>query len=159
MSKGKYVIPIIMGRPGRDLYLVNTTIPSGQDMVLVRHVVERAITPKDVKALERLIEPSEEFELTHKRLNELSPPEDILDAITRHEATLVQGYINNILPGAFKAKELNNWFIFDKQGDLTPLKLARFAINLLERNDRKSLLGALFSKNNTPNNNIYDQYK
>lgn len=159
MSKGKYIIPVIMGRPGRDLYLVNCSIPSGRDMVLVRHSVERAITPRDIKAIERLVEPSEDFELQHKRLNELSPPEDILDSISRHEATLVQGYINNILPGAFKAKELNNWFIYDKQGDLTPLKLARFAINLLERSDRKDLLGVLFSKNNTPNDSIYDQYK
>jgi len=159
MSKGKYVIPVIMGQPGSDLFLVKGEIPARQGMALVRFNVERGLTLRDEKALERLLEKTGTMKSRPTRVKELSVLETILETVTQREATLVQGYINNTLPGAFRAVELNNWYIFEKQGDLTPLKLARFAINLLERSERMELLGGLARKSVSFTHPSYDTFR
>lgn len=159
MSKGKYVIPVILGQPGSELFLVKGEVPAKQGMALVRFNVERGLCKIDEKALERLWEKSGTPNTRPTRVKELHVLDTTLDGVTKHEATLVQGYINNTLPGAFRAVELNNWYIFERQGDLTPLKLARFAINLLERSERMNLLGSLAKKSVSFTHPSYDVYR
>jgi hypothetical protein len=144
MSKGKYVIPVIMGQPGSELFLVKGEIPRGQSMVLVRLTSIRALAPKDTKALDKLLEKSGSAQTRPTRVKELNliTPENI-NEVSAQEATLVHGYIMNLLPGAFKAPEMQNWYIFERPGDITSLKMARFAINLLERSEKVELLGAI----------------
>ncbi|MNY53362.1 hypothetical protein D3C86_1891130 [compost metagenome] len=67
-------------------------------------------------------------------------------SIDAHHAALIHGYITNILPGAFKAPELNGWFILEKPSELTSLKMARFAINLLDGETRARLAGLLTAR-------------
>lgn len=159
MSKGKYVVPVILGQPGNELFLVKGEVPVKQGMALVRFNVERGLCIKDEKALERLWEKTGAPKNRPTRVKELHVLDTSLEGVTQHEATLVQGYINNTLPGAFRAVELNNWYIFEKQGDLTPLKLARFAINLLERKERTELLGSLARKAVPFTHPSYDTYR
>lgn len=159
MSKGRYVVPVILGQPGNELFLVKGEVPARQGMALVRFNVERGLCIKDEKALERLWERNGVPKNRPTRVKELHVLDSILEGVTQREATLVQGYINNTLPGAFRAVELNNWYIFEKQGDLTPLKLARFAINLLERKERTDLLGSLAKKAVSFTHPSYDMYR
>lgn len=159
MSKGKYVVPVILGQPGNELFLVKGEVPVKQGMALVRFSVERGLCIKDEKALERLWEKTGAPKNRPTRVKELHVLDTSLEGVTQREATLVQGYINNTLPGAFRAVELNNWYIFEKQGDLTPLKLARFAINLLERKERTELLGSLARKAVSFTHPSYDNYR
>lgn len=159
MSKGKYVVPVILGQPGNELFLVKGEVPAKQGMALVRFDVERGLCVKDEKALERLWEKTGAPRNRPTRVKELQIIDATLEGVTQREATLVQGYINNTLPGAFRAVELNNWYIFERQGDLTPLKLARFAINLLERKERTELLGNLSRKSVPFTHPSYDTYR
>ncbi|MNH65383.1 hypothetical protein D3C73_173920 [compost metagenome] len=159
MSKGKYVVPVILGQPGNELFLVKGEVPAKQGMALVRFDVERGLCVKDEKALERLWEKTGAPRNRPTRVKELQILDATLEGVTQREATLVQGYINNTLPGAFRAVELNNWYIFERQGDLTPLKLARFAINLLERKERTELLGDLSRKSVPFTHPSYDTYR
>lgn len=159
MSKGKYVVPVILGQPGNELFLVKGEVPAKQGMALVRFDVERGLCVKDEKALERLWEKTGVPKNRPTRVKELQVLDTTLEGVTQREATLVQGYINNTLPGAFRAVELNNWYIFERQGDLTPLKLARFAINLLERKERTELLGTLARKSVPFTHPSYDTYR
>ncbi|QTH80477.1 hypothetical protein PA10_00279 [Pseudomonas phage pPa_SNUABM_DT01] len=160
MSKGKYVIPVILGQPGSELYLVKGDLPPRQGMALVRLTGERQLNAKDEKELDKLIERMGPPKNRPARLTELTFLNDtVITLVDQHEATLVQGYINNTLPGAFRAPELNNWYIFERQGDLTPLKLARFAINLLERSQRMELLGNLSGKSVSFTHYKYDNFR
>lgn len=159
MSKGKYVVPVILGQPGSELFLVKGEVPARQGMALVRFNSERGLCIKDEKALERLWEKSGTPKNRPTRVKELHMLDTTLEGVTQREATLVQGYINNTLPGAFRAAELNHWYIFEKQGDLTPLKLARFAINLLERSERLQLLGSLARMSVPFTHPSYDTYR
>jgi len=62
MSKAKYVVPVIMGQPGSELFLVKGEIPRGQTMVLVRLITERALTSKDERGI-NLLEREERVQL------------------------------------------------------------------------------------------------
>lgn len=147
MSKGKYVIPVVMGQPGSELFLVKGEIPRGQSMILIRLTSVRGLTPKDERAVDKLLEKSRSDHSRPTRVKELSliTPENV-NEVSPYESTLVHGYIMNTLPGAFKAPEMQNWYIFERPGDITSLKMARFAINLLEREEKVELLGALHTR-------------
>ncbi|MNO12952.1 hypothetical protein D3C76_25720 [compost metagenome] len=160
MSKGKYVIPVILGQPGDELYLVKGDVPVRHGMALVRLATERGLTARDEKELDKLIDRMGELKRRPSRLKELHVlTDEVVHTVEQREATLVQGYINNTLPGAFRAPELNNWYIFERQGDLTPLKLARFAINLLERSERMTMLGNLTRKSVSFTHYSYDCFR
>lgn len=160
MSKAKYVVPVIMGHPGSELFLVKGEIPRGQTMVLVRLIAERALTSKDERGMERLFSKSSPPEKRPTRVKEVSliTPE-LLTQVNEYEATLVHGYINNVLPGAFRAPEISKWYIFERPGDITSLKLARFAINLLEREERVQLLAGLNQLRVHNSHSRYDPYR
>lgn len=160
MSKGKYVVPVVMGQPGNELFLVKGEVPRALGLALVRLDAERGLTAKDEKALERLYEKTGRPSVMPTRLKELSliHDENVAD-ITVDEATLVTCYINNTLPGAFRAQELKNWFIYERNGDLTPLKLARFAINLLDHAERKALVRSVAVKAAPSYNTRYEKYR
>ncbi len=144
MARGKYVVPVILGQPGRELFYVKGEIPRGLSMVLARKVDERGLTDRDRKQLTRLLGNEGESLPSFDRVKDL-------ELITTHEsslggefeATLIHGYVTNTLPGAFRASELNRWYIFERPGELTPLKLARFAINLLDHSERSALIKPL----------------
>lgn len=160
MSKGRYVVPVVMGQLGSELFLVKGEVPRSVGMALVRLDSERGLTVKDEKALVKLYEKIGHPTVKHIRLKEASLINQInVNAISEVEATLVTGYINNTLPGAFRAPELSNWFIYERQGDLIPLKLARFTINLLEHSERKELISHISAKAAASYNTRYENYR
>lgn len=142
MSKGKYVLPVILGQPGRELFFVKGEIPKGQDIVLARKLTERMVIDRDRKHIERLIK--DDRVPAPQRVTELEVVvQPLSEAISDVEASLIHHYVNNTLPGAFKSPMLSQWFVFERPGDITPLKLARFAINLLSNEERRVLLSVL----------------
>ncbi len=159
MSKGKYVIPVVMGQPGSELFLVKGEIPRGQSMVLIRQMGIRALTPKDERAMEKLLEKSYSQNRPNRVKELVLVDAESIGEISAHEATLVHGYIMNVLPGAFKAPELQNWYLFERPGEITSLKMARFAINLLERQEKHDLLGLLNTHRTANHASKYDQYR
>jgi hypothetical protein len=160
MAKGKYVIPVVMGQPGAELFLVKGNIAVGSRFALVRFDTERGITERDTKALEKLYERDSRSTVKPSRVKELSlVDESNTNAVTELEATLVTGYVNNTLPGASRAPELKDWYIYEKSGDLTPLRFAKFSINLLGRDERKALVEVIAKKAAPFYNSRYDKYK
>jgi len=160
MSKGKYIIPVVMGQPGSELFLVHGEIPRGQSMVLVRLTGERALTTKDETALAKLLEKVGSNTSPPKRVKEVTLiTSETRGDVSAHEATLVHGYITNVLPGAFKAPEMSNWYLFERPGDITSLKMARFAINLLDRSERTELLGELNGIRTANGHTRYNPYR
>lgn len=144
MAKVKYVVPVILGQRSRELFLVKGEIPKDQNLILVRRVGERGLVDKDVRHLDKLLAGQYSDIPRPDRVKELEHINgETVGSITSREATLVHGYITNVLPGAFKAPELNNWYIFERPGEIIPLKLARFSINLLDRAERTALVSAL----------------
>ena len=158
MPAGKYVMPIVMGEASREVFLIQGEMAKSEEVFLLRHVKTRAVLPKDERHITRLLENNRRAERP-VRIMEL---EIICDAnkgsIEPHEACLIHGYITNLLPGAFKAPELNDWFILEKPSELTSLKMARFAINLLDSASRTRLLSFLHSRNKTDASK-YSKYK
>jgi len=143
MSKVSYVLPVVLGQPGRELFLIKGDLPRDARMALVRNVSVRSLTSKDEQALIKL-KTYNPREALPERVREL----ELINAstvgnVTDHEATLVHGYITNVLPGAFKVPELTGWYLFERPGEVTPLKLARFSINLLDRLQRMALVDDL----------------
>lgn len=141
MSAKKYVIPVVMGRPAHEIFLMNGTLDVGQKTALVRLVTERSIIAKDEKNIQSLIK-------TGKLLDRPSRIKEVeiinlesIDTVSKKEAALIYGYIHNTLPGAFKAPEMSKWFLYEKPNDITPLKMARFSINLLRQEERIDLIG------------------
>lgn len=160
MSKGRYVVPVVMGQPGNELFLVKGEVPKASGLMLVRLGNERGLTSKDEVEMTKLFEKAGKPSILPTRVKELTPINDATaHDVSNVEATLVTGYINNTLPGAFRAPELKNWFIYERNGDLTPLKLARFAINLLERDERKALVSSLAGKAAPSYNTLYEKYR
>ena len=160
MARGKYVVPVVMGQPGAELFLVKGTIDGPSRFALVKLETERGLTEKDEKALEKFYEKAGRMTVVHNRVKELV----MVDAsnaasVTAVEAGLVTGYINNTLPGADRAPELKNWFIYEKSGDLVPLKFARFSINLLDKSERASLVSAISGKAMPSQNTRYENYR
>lgn len=158
MPAGKYVMPIVMGEASREVFLIQGEMAKSEEVFLLRHVKTRAVLPKDERHITRLLENNRRAERP-VRIMEL---EIICDAnkgsIEPHEACLIHGYITNLLPGAFKAPELNDWFILEKPSELTSLKMARFAINLLDCGSRTRLLSFLHSRNKADTAK-YSKYK
>lgn len=160
MSKGRYVVPVVLGQPSGELFLVKGEVPRETGMMLVRLGNERGLTPKDEKELAKYFERNGKPSIIPSRVKELIPiNEDTASEVSREEATLVHGYINNTLPKAFNAPELKNWFIYERNGDLTPLKLARFAINLLERSERQGLVRPIAVKAMPRTNSRFENYR
>jgi len=144
MSKGKYIIPVILGQRGRELFFVKGDIPRNRNLILVRKFGERGLTDKDIRHLDKLLEGQHSDIPRPNRVKELEHiGAQSIGLISEREATLVHGYVTNVLPGAFKAPELSNWYILERPSEITPLKLARFSINLLERTERSALVEAL----------------
>lgn len=142
MSRGKYLLPVVMGRPGQELFIVRGGIPRGQKCVLAKQVLSRVAIEADLKHIERLSGPGNSNQPTKVReIATLSPA--TVDLVSTREASLICGYINNTLPGAFKAPEMSEWYIYDKSGDISPLKLSRFSINLLDTGERNALVELL----------------
>lgn len=139
MSKAKYIIPVIMGKPSRDLYVVHGELPRGQRQALAKQVGVRAVKGSDHKHIERLIGKTDANR--PEKVIEISLVLDEGDVgVSEVEAALIYGYVNNTLPGAFKAPELSKWYIFERPGDVVSIKLSRFSINLLDADDRLTLL-------------------
>lgn len=159
MQKGRYIIPAILGNPGDELFLIKGRLVKTQAMTLVRFSTERMMDDEDEQGVSDLFSGTYTARPQPKRVKVLLTLDDAIHDITDREATLVNGYIHNTLPGAFRAKELKQWYIYEKQGDLTPLNLARFAINLMDRSDRVSLLGSLARKAYHYTNPRYDMYR
>lgn len=160
MAKGKYVIPVVMGQPGAELFLVKGSLVGSSRFALVKFESERAIQERDEKALEKIYEKNSRSTVKPSRVKELSlVDESNAHAVTKIEAGLVAGYVNNTLPGAFRAPELKGWFLYERTGDLVPLKFARFAINLLDHDERKALIEVI-AKNAMPSHNTrFEKYR
>lgn len=159
MSRGKYVVPVIMGSPGSEMYVVKGDVPKGQNVVLAKLSMERGLSQREIKIAEGFVANGKMSSIPVK-LRELDVVTgDRLDLITDVEAALIQGYIDNTLPGAFRAPQINPWFLFEKPGDITPLKLARFSINLLSKSDRNELIGWMRRFKPDYNNHRYASYR
>lgn len=159
MQKGKYIIPAILGNPGDELFLIKGRLVKTQAMTLVRFSTERMMDDEDVQGANELFTGTYTRRPQISRVKVLLTLDDAIADINDREATLVNGYIKNTLPGAFRAKELKQWYIYEKQGDLTPLNLARFAINLMDNSDRSSLLGNLGKRAYHYTHPRYDIYR
>lgn len=143
MSAGKYVIPIVMGEASREVFRIEGDMVKTDAVFLLRHLKTRSVLPKDERPLSKLMEMNRRSEMP-SRIMELEVISDTNKlSIDPHHAALIHGYITNVLPGAFKAPELNDWFILEKPSELTTLKMARFAINLLSTETRARLLSLL----------------
>lgn len=159
MSKGKYVVPVVMGQLSNELFLVKGDIPRASGISLVRLNGERGITAKDERAASKIYERTGKPSVLPSRVKEATViNDDTAHDISDLEATLVMGFINNTLPGAFKAPEFKNWFIYER-GDLTPLKLARFSINLLEHSERRALVSSFKHRAAPSYNTHYEKYR
>lgn len=141
MSRAKYLIPSIMGEPGRELYVVRGDIPKGQKLILARKLFSRMVNDQDQKYIDKLLGPYDRRPDRAQGVETLSF--DNKDRVSVKEAVLIHGYITNTLPGAYRAPELSQWYIYERPGDIGPLKLARFSINLLSTDERKALLSII----------------
>lgn len=158
MPAGKYVMSIVMGEALREVFLIQGEMARSEEVFLLRHVKTRAVLPKDEKHITRLMENNRRAERPVRIMELEIISEANKGSIEPHEACLIHGYITNLLPGAFKAPELNDWFILEKPSELTSLKMARFAINLLDCGSRTRLLSFLQSRNSVDMTK-YSKYK
>ena len=158
MPAGKYVMPIVMGEASREVFLIKVEMAKSEEVFLLRHVKTRAVLHKDEKHITRLMENNRRAERPVRIMELEIISEANKGSIEPHEACLIHGYITNLLPGAFKAPELNDWFILEKPSELTSLKMARFAINLLDCGSRTRLLSFLHSRNKVDTAK-YSKYK
>lgn len=149
---------IVMGEASREVFLIQGEMAKSEEVFLLRHVKTRAVLPKDEKHITRLMENNRRAERPVRIMELEIISEANKGSIEPHEACLIHGYITNLLPGAFKAPELNDWFILEKPSELTSLKMARFAINLLDCGSRTRLLSFLHSRNSVDMTK-YSKYK
>lgn len=143
---GKYVIPVIMGQLGRELYLVNGEVPRDQRVVLARAINRRQVRDRDLKWINRIPGVGQYGYIPPSFLTEV----EILDsqsvrdrAVSLSQASLIEGFIEGTIRLSRSQTELDGWFVFEKKGDLTPLKIARFSLNLLELPERRALIAPL----------------
>lgn len=150
MSKGKYVIPVVMGELGQELYLINGTLPRDQKTGLARYVTRRAVLERDAVGVEKATEKCRGNYVAPRYLTEL-------DLVTsddyrtgkhlRSTARVLEGFIRNTGAALSKTQsELDGWFLVEKSGDLMPLKLAKFSINLLDDDARHRLVDSLYGR-------------
>lgn len=151
-------MPIVMGEASREVYRIEGDLAKNEKVFLLRLVRTRSVIQRDERQIKKLME-TYKLQAPPLRIIELEVINDNNKAsVDPHHAALIHGYITNLLPGAFKAPELNDWFILEKPAELTSLKMARFAINLLDDDSRQQLLGLLVNRNRTDANK-YAQYR
>lgn len=143
MSKGKYIIPVVMGQPGQELYLVKGNFPRELKTALARYVTRRAVLPADESGVTKATEKCRYDYQAPKFLTEL----EIVDGtfvrqgkVGRSQAIAIEGFLRNTIPSSKTQSELDGWFLVEKNGDLVPLKLAKFSINLLDDNNKQQLI-------------------
>lgn len=137
MSKGRYIIPTVTGEAGTEVLVINrASVSSGW---LLRTVCVRGVLPKDRSGIQRAIEMGRLHGASLNRVRELEPI-DTCDSLTIAERSVLKGFIRGDLPGAYKAPELNGWYILERFGEVTPLRLAAFYLSMLPREDRLSML-------------------
>lgn len=150
MSKGKYVVPVVMGELGQEMYLINGVFPRDQKTALGRSGTRRAVLERDAAGVEKAIEKGRGNYLAPRYLTEI-------DLVTREdyrtgkhmrsEARVLEGFIRNTGTTMSKScSELDGWFLVEKSGDLMPLKLAKFSINLLDDDTREKMVDSLFGR-------------
>lgn len=149
MSKGKYVIPVVMGHPGQEMYVITGNPPRDQKSSLARFVTRRAVMKGDEAGIAKATEKCRHDYVAPRYITEL----ELLDythyrngKITRSEATILEGFIRNTIPSSKSQSELDGWFLVDKNGDLMPLKLAKFSINLLDDTNRYRIIDSLYGR-------------
>lgn len=149
MSKGKYVIPVVMGQPSQELYLITGNVSKDQKSALARFVTRRSVMEGDQVGIAKAAEKYRSAYSVPRFLTEL----ELVDhthyrngKITRSQATIIEGFIRNTIPSSKSQAELDGWFLVDKNGDLMPLKLAKFSINLLDDTNKWRIIDALFGR-------------
>ena len=148
MSKGKYVVPVVMGELGQEMYLINGVMPRDQKTALGRFVTRSAVLDRDTDGVTKAVEKGGYNYQTPRFLTEI----DLISRDNhRHqkplysEARALEGFIRNTGTTMSKAQtELDGWYLVDKSGDLMPLKLAKFSINLLDSDAREKMIDSLF---------------
>lgn len=149
MSKGKYVIPVVMGQPGQEMYVIMGTALRDQKSSLARFVTRRAVMKGDEVGIAKATEKCRSDYTAPRYITEL----ELVDythyrngKITRSEAKVLEGFIRNTIPSSKSQAELDGWFLVDKNGDLMPLKLAKFSINLLDDTNKYRIIDALHGR-------------
>lgn len=149
MSKGKYVIPVVMGQPGQEMYLITGSMFKDQKSALARFVTRRAVLESDAAGIAKATEKCRSDYTAPRYITEL----ELVDhthirngKFTRATALIIEGFIRNTIPSSKSQSELDGWFLVDKNGDLMPLKLAKFSINLLEETNKWRIIDALFGR-------------
>lgn len=149
MSKGKYVIPVVMGQPGQEMYVITGTLLRDQKSSLARYVTRRAVMKGDEAGIAKATEKCHRDYVAPRYITEL----ELLDhthyrngKITRSEAQILEGFIRNTIPSSKSQSELDGWFLVDKNGDLMPLKLAKFSINLLDDTNKYRIIDSLYGR-------------
>lgn len=141
MPRGKYVIPHVMGSLGQELYLVNGTVPVKGKIALAKVIRRRGVIEKDLPGLNKIPEIACGRYAVPTMLTEIQVIDGSQkDTHTLSEAMAVEGFITNTRKLSKSQSELDGWFLFERKGDLTPLKLAKFSINLLEDQVRQALV-------------------
>lgn len=143
MAKGRYVIPTVMGQLGREMYLVNGNLPKDQKVGLARYVNRRGVCAKDQEGIAKIPNIDRQDYQVPTMLTELVVIDH--DSLrnrnhTASEAVTIEGFIRNTIPSSKNAAELDGWFLYEKNGDLTPLKIAKFSINLLDDSTKRHLI-------------------
>lgn len=139
MSKGRYVVPVVLGKPGRELYFVRGALPRDHKFGFARLVTRRGFLESDKAGMSDLPETKTYDYQYPSFVMELEVVKDTQDLTWSTRQTL-RGFVNNTLSSKGPLKELNDWFLLERNGELMPLNLARFSINLLEREEKTDLL-------------------
>lgn len=139
MSKGKYVVPVVLGKPARELYFVKGALPRDHKFGFARLVGRRALLEADKTGMKDLPEIKSHDYQYPSFVTELEVVKDTQD-LKLSTRQVLRGFVNNTLTSKTAFKELNDWFLLERNGELTPLALAKFSINLLDRDQKLDLL-------------------
>lgn len=149
MSKGKYVIPVVMGQPGQEMYVITGSTLKDQKSSLGRFITRRAVMPGDMAGIAKATEKCRSDYTAPRYVTEI----ELVDhthirngKFTRAMAQLIEGFIRNTIPSSKTQSELEGWYLVDKNGDLMPLKLAKFSINLLDDTNKWRIIDALYGR-------------
>lgn len=144
MSKGKYLVPVHMGQPGNELYLIKGELPAGQSIGLARCVKRRGVTANDLPGIGKMNHPRMNFS-TPAVLTEVEIVSH--DTVTtRKDCQTIEQFIRNTLYASKNLAELEGWYTYERKGELIPLKIAKFSINLLDEDTKQSMIDAVYRR-------------
>lgn len=138
MPRGKYIIPLVMGTLGQELYLIKGQMPKDCKIALAKSICRRGVIASDHAGLNKIPDIASGRYKLPAFLTEI----EIIDghgSYAPKEVKAVEGFILNTAKLSRNQSELDGWYLYERKGDLTPLKMAKFSINLIDDAARDSL--------------------